>query len=72
MDAPNYLCVGDKMYLEQQEVIVKEIFEIFHLVGIIDADSKFYVDASALTATSDNKYSISIRYFGRRTDEQDT
>jgi hypothetical protein len=71
MAAQNLLRVGDKMFLERQEVVVTKIFAIFQLVEIYCAgvDSTCYVDASALTSDPDHMFSISIRYFGRRNDE---
>jgi hypothetical protein len=67
MAAQNLLRVGDKMFLERQEVMVTKIFAIFQLVEIYCAgvDSSFYVDANALTSAPDHTLSISIRYFGR-------
>lgn len=67
-------CVGDKMFLEQREVVITNVYAAFHLVEICyaDTDLAFYVDASALTFIPDRTLSISIKYFGRSNDEQNT
>ncbi len=71
MNVQNLLRIGDTMFLERQEVVIREIYAEFHLVEVscTDTNSEFYVDIKALTSTPNCTYSISIKYFGRSNDE---
>jgi hypothetical protein len=71
MNAVSLPRVGDTLFLEQYEVMVTKVFTCFHIVEICRSgmSSKLYVDADALSPVPDCTFSISLRYFGRGSDE---
>jgi hypothetical protein len=71
MNALSLPRIGDTLFLGQHEVMVTKVLDCFHMVEIcrLGMDSKFYVDADALSPEPDCTFSISIKYFGRGSDE---
>lgn len=63
--------IGETLFLEQHEVVVTKVMACFHIVKICcsGTGSKLYVDANALSPVPDCTFSISLKYFGRGSDE---
>jgi hypothetical protein len=71
MKAINLPCVGDVLLFGHCEVMVSKVLTCSHAVETCRSvmDSKFYVDANALSPEPNHTALISIGYFGRGGDE---
>ena len=63
---------GEKYFFKQEEVTVMRVWDCFHLVEIKDRTSRqpLCVDICTLTDEPDFTNTISLKYFGKDTNER--